>query len=319
MPAQVQTKSIVKPSEAEHPPNFSVSTNLVVSTFEFHPNPHKLVTELRPIDITVLDNDALEKVAVLESARTAHGRVPIDILLLFDCGSNFRRMFDTRHVLDLGILREMLNVRVGVYGFSDVDYRLLAPTGDIPEVVNALGLLQRIPDVPPRVANPILETMADAVTLPGVNPRILVIFSGGVGKACKMPKDNYTAVVAFAKDHNIKLFPVAVQDQSAGLVDASVSGHDAIRRRSTSNGGGIKAFESFLDIGRATGGKGFFRSAMPEKVLNEILTKVTAETQWEYTVGFYPTNRSAGMHIIKVTLHDGNLGQISDGTRSLVY
>jgi len=77
----------------------------------------------------------------------------------------------------------------------------------------------------------------------------------------------------------------------------------------------------FLDIGPATGGKGFFRYAMPETVFREVFQYVRSQARSEYSAGFYPGVLSkAGRvsHRIEARLKS-NIGEISGGVRTATY
>jgi VWFA-related protein len=304
--------------EAEKLPEatFRVQTKLTLSTFEFHPARHHRLADLRAEDITVLDNGIPQKVIVFEGARTVHGKVPTDVILLFDCSAQFRHIIDPG-VLGPHVLDELENVRITIYGFSDSTYRLIKPTADSVELNKAMKRLIDLPGVAPKAINPIIQTMDDAVSIPGSRPRIMLIFSGGNGRACKMPRDNYKQTVARAIAYHIALFPVAIQPQQ-GAVDASVSGRKAIRTPVPSSPG-IGAVQRFLDIGKATGGEGIFRYATPMSIISEAIGQVASQSESEYTVGFYPDLNKQGTHQIKVVLKRRDVGKLTGGGRTVVY
>ena len=307
------------------PPTFLTETKLVTVNFAFHPSAkHRRLKmrnapELGADDIEILDNGVPQRVAVLERTGMEGGRLPTDVILLFDSGRRFRQYIDPRRV-NLHFIDELESVRISIYGFSDFTYRLIRPTRDMAQLTAAIANLSRIPNVASTSADAILQTIQDSVTISGSRPRMMIIYSGAVEGACQMPRNDYEKVVELAKGYDIALFPVAIQPQRPSFPPASVDGRKAIRDPLPESPG-MNPVRFFLDIGPATGGKGFFRYAMPETVFREVFQYVRSQARSEYSAGFYPGVLSkAGRvsHRIEAR-RKSNIGEISGGVRTATY
>lgn len=305
-------------------PTFLTETKLATVTFTFRPfaKPTHLKTrnapELGAQDIEIFDNGVPQRVAVLERTGMVGASVPADVILLFDYGWRIRPYIDPRHI-DLHFIDELENVRISIYGYSDFVYRLIRPTRNMAQLTAAMVNLSRIPNVPSTAPDVILQTIQDAVTIPGSRPRMMIIYSGATECAGQVPREN-AKVVELAKEYDIALFPVAIQPQRPPAPQASVGGREALRDPFPTSPD-FSVVGLFLDIGPATGGKGFARYAMPQAVFQEVFKYVRSQAKSEYAAGFYPGAMSNGegvSHKIEVRLKR-HIGEISGGVRTAVY
>jgi hypothetical protein len=255
--------------------------------------------ELGAEDIEILDNGVPQRVAVLERTGAEGARLLTDVILLFDYGKDFRYYMNPR-VVNLHVFDELENVRFSIYGFSDSAYRLVQPTRDMAQLTAAMANLSRIPFVAGIAPDAIVQTIQDAVKIPGSRPRMLVVFSGFTVD-CQMPhkgpQHGYEEVNELAKDYEIALFPVVVQP-----------------RRSLN-------LSYFVGIGGATGGKEFPVYAVTEGILQEVLKYFRTQSRSEYLAGFYPgafSNTGGELHKIEVRLKS-DIGEISGGVRTATY
>jgi len=190
------------------------------------------------------------------------------------------------------------NVRFSIYGFSDSAYRLARPTADMAVLAAAMAHLSRIPFVPSIVRDAVVQTIQDAVTIPGSRPRMLVVFSNFTVN-CRMPsakpsQHSWDEVEGLAKHYDIALFPVVVSP---------------------------RRLLAFAGLGEDTGGKTLPGYAMEDNILQEVLKYFKTQKTSEYLAGFYPGASLATdgeLHKIVVRLK-GNLGEISGGARTAAY
>ena len=304
---QLFPKRLSGTERVDAPPVFFSETKLVTLDFTFRPSKeHKRLKsrnapELGVDDIEILDNGVPQKVAVLERTGKEGAQPPFDVILLFDCGRDFRPYINSK-VINLRVFEELENVRFSIYGFSDSAYRLSGPTADMARLAAAMARLPRIPFVPSTVKDSIVQTIQDAVTIPGSRPRMLVIFSD-FPTNCHMPagvppgkpsQHSWDDVEGLAKYHDIALFPVVVS--SRWLLD-------------------------FSGLGEATGGRTFPGYAVEDNILQEVLKYFKTQKRSEYLAGFYPgapTETDGELHKIRVRLK-GDLGEITGGVRSAAY
>jgi len=284
-------------------PIFFSETKLMTLAFTFRPSKeHKHLKsrdapELGVEDIEILDNGVPQKVAVLERTGTEGARPPTDVILLFDSGRDFRPYIN-RKVINLHVFEELENVRFSIYGFSDSAYRLARPTADMAVLAAAMAHLSRIPFVPSIVRDAVVQTIQDAVTIPGSRPRMLVVFSNFTVN-CRMPsakpsQHSWDEVEGLAKHYDIALFPVVVSP---------------------------RRLLAFAGLGEDTGGKTLPGYAMEDNILQEVLKYFKTQKTSEYLAGFYPGASLATdgeLHKIVVRLK-GNLGEISGGARTAAY
>ncbi len=284
-------------------PVFFSETKLVTLDFTFRPSKeHKRLKsrnapELGMEDIEILDNGVPQRVAVLERRGTNGAGPPIDVILLFDCGRDFRQYINPR-VVNLRVFEELENVRFSIYGFSDFPYRLARPTADMAQLKAAIANLSRLPLVPSVSEDAIIQTIQDAVTIPGSRPRMLVLFSNFTRNCqfppAKPPQHSWVEVEGLARYYDIALFPVLVSGRP--LLD-------------------------FANLGETTGGKTFPGYAVEDSILQEVLKYFRTQKRSQYLAGFYPgaTSETDGeLHKIVVRLK-GNLGEISGGVRTAAY
>jgi len=284
-------------------PIFFSETKLVTSPFTFHPSKEHKRSKLRSApelgveDIEILDNGVPQRVAVLERTGKEGARPPTDVILLFDSGRDFRPNINPR-IVNFHVFEELENVRFSIYGFSDSAYRLVRPTADMAELTVAMANLSRIPFVPSIVEDAVVQTIQDAVTIPGSRPRMLVVFSNFT-RYCWLPQAkasqyNWDEVEGLAKYYDIALFPVVASPRPL-LV--------------------------FSGLGEATGGRTFSGYAVEDNILQEVLKYFRTQKRSEYLAGFYPSaslETDGELHKIVVRLK-GNLGEISGGVRTAAY
>jgi hypothetical protein len=306
-------------------PTFLTQTKLVTVTFTFRPSAKqtRLMArnglELAPDDIEILDNGVPRPVAVLQRAGTPEATLPTDVILLFDCSRRFRPHIDPQGV-DFGFLDEIEDVRLSIYGFGDSLHRLIRPSRNTALLAAAMKDLFRIPNYGATDVNPIVQTIEDAVTIPGSRPRMLIIYTGAVSLSCQMPRNDYDEAVKLAREYDIALFPVAVQPQTPSVQPASVSGPDAIRNP-IPPARGFHPVGGFLKIGPATGGKAFMRFATPKNVLDDVFNYVRSRARSEYSAGFYLgalSESGKAPHRIEVRLKR-NIGELTGGVRETNY
>ncbi len=284
-------------------PIFFNEKKLVTLDFTFRPSKEdkhlksRNAPELGAEDIEILDNGVPQRVAVLERARTEGAGVPTDVILLFDAGTDFRPYINPR-VVNSQVFEELENVRFSVYGFSDSAYRLARPTAEMAQLTAAMANLSRIPFVASIHRDAIVQTIQDAVKIPGSRPRMLVVFSNFTTnfqlQPAKLDQYSWDEVEGLARYYDIALFPVVVSPRR------------------------LLAFGS---IEEGTGGKTFPGYAMEDNILEEVLKYFRTQTKSEYVAGFYPgtsLETDGELHKIQVRLK-GNLGEISGGVRSAAY
>jgi VWFA-related protein len=313
------------PKGGQARPTFLTQTKLVTVTFTFRPSAKqtRLMArnglDLTPDDIEILDNGVPQTLAVLQRTGMPEATLPTDVILLVDCSRRFRPHIDS-HGVNFHFLDELENVRLSIYGFGDSLHRLVRPSRDTALLAAAMKDLFRIPNYGATDVNPIIQTMEDAVAIPGSRPRMLIIYSGAVSRACQMPRNDYAEAVRLAREYDIALFPVAVQPQTPSIQPASVSGPDAIRNP-VPPARSFAPVGEFLKIGPATGGKAFTRFATPKNVLDDVFKYVRSRARSEYLAGFYlgALSESGKMpHRIEVRLKR-NVGEITGGVRETNY
>jgi hypothetical protein len=223
-------------------------------------------------DIEILDNGVPQRVAVLERTGKEGARPPTDVILLFDSGRDFRPNINPR-IVNFHVFEEL-------------------------ELTVAMANLSRIPFVPSIVEDAVVQTIQDAVTIPGSRPRMLVVFSNFT-RYCWLPQAkasqyNWDEVEGLAKYYDIALFPVVASPRPL-LV--------------------------FSGLGEATGGRTFSGYAVEDNILQEVLKYFRTQKRSEYLAGFYPSaslETDGELHKIVVRLK-GNLGEISGGVRTAAY
>lgn len=253
--------------------------------------------ELGAEDIEILDNGVPQRVAVLKRTGNEGAGLPTDVILLFDAGRDFRPSINPR-VVNFHVFEELKNVRFSVYGFSDSAYRLARPTADMAQLTAAMANLSRIPFVPSIQRDAIVQTIQDAVTIPGSRSRMLVVFSNFTEnermQPAKPPRHSWDEVDGLARYYDIALFPVVVSQRH--ILD-------------------------FAGLGEDTGGKTLLGYAVEDNILQEVLKYFRTQKRSEYLAGFYPGASFAAdgeLHKIVVRLK-GNLGEISGGVRTATY
>ncbi len=318
-------KPVEVPEKGISRPTFLTQTKLVTVTFTFRPSAKqkRLVTrnglELALDDIEILDNGVPQSVAVLQRTGMPEATLPTDVILLFDCSRRFKPHIDSRGI-NFHFLDELENVRLSIYGFGDSLHRLIRPSRNTVLLAAAMKDLLRVPNYGDTDVNPIVQTMEDAVTVPGSRPRMLIIYSGNVSLSCQMPRNDYDEAVKLAREYDIALFPVGVQSQTPSVQPASVSGPEAIRNPIPPSRG-FGPVSGFLKIGPATGGKGFTRYATPKNVLDDVFKYVRSRARSEYSASFYLGAFSESgkvPHRIEVRLKR-NIGELTGGVRETNY
>lgn len=268
-------------------PTYQSRTELAAISFRFLPERHRRPGPLQPEDVEILEDGVPQRVALLEGGDIPQPRISVDVILLFDCTPSFRPYINL-NMLQPGLLDELENARISIYGFSDFVYRLIKPSGNMEDLQKAMNEIPLIPAVRIGPGDPIRETMHAAVQVPGSHPRILVIFTGPQTGVCQRLLRVSEETVRVAKELGIALYPVAVIPQSPGTADASVSGRRAFREPVPKSNSFASA-RSFLALGEATGGRGFARLAMPSAIVSEVTRQIRLQTKGEYSAGYYPS------------------------------
>jgi len=294
---------------------FKAQANLAVISFSFLAAKHVRSGALGPEDIEILEDGVPRTVALLEGGASLR-TIPSDVILLFDSTPRFRPYLNA-DMLKPSLLDELENVRISIYGFADSVYRLIKPSRNMEEIQKAMRALLSIPAGASAI-DPVIQTMRDATSDPGGRPRMMILFSGAADLSCQIPIASQETIRS-ARELGIALYPVAVQPQPGGIVDSSISGHEAIRHPVPPSRS-FAPTKRFLDLGPATGGKSFARFTTPGDILQEVFQHVSAQSRGEYTAGFYLTaSQDPKSHSVQVVLKDKRQGDILGGARTLVH
>src|SRR5258708_21091161 len=99
----------------------------------------KFVTDLHPDDVRVEEDGFPRRAAFLEGG--ADLKVPLDVILLFDCTGSMRHGEVLKPLaFKSGLLDSFEHVRLSIYGFSEHDLlRATPPTRDLAQLTNAMN------------------------------------------------------------------------------------------------------------------------------------------------------------------------------------
>jgi hypothetical protein len=166
------------------------------------------------------------------------------------------------------------------------------------QLTAAMANLSRVPFVPSIHRDAIIQTIQDAVKIPGSRPRMLVVFSNFTSnfqfQPAKGAQHSWDDVEGLAKYYDIELFPVVVSQRH--ILD-------------------------FAGLGEDTGGKTLLGYAVEDNILQEVLKYYRTQPKSEYETGFYPGASpvtDGELHKIVVRLK-GKLGEITGGVRTAAY
>jgi VWFA-related protein len=285
---------------------------LVLVRFHLDPRKGEVAKDLRADEIRILEDGVPQKIAVLEKGRGS-AAIPVELLLLFDCRAGLRnaRIID-RNPLDLRLLDQGPNVRIGIYCLSDSPFELAEPTRDKARLQSAMNGVLGVTSPSTTLFKGVMQMVESPTAAPNAAPnaaRMLVIISDGEAS------DHWAVdkTIDTAKDYGVPLYPVLLKFRRATSGES-----DSLTERTQAMDANSSSFR-FQELAKATGGiapdlivSGTFVSAL--------LKTLAVRMESDYIVGYSPA-AAAGKprrRAVKVELNAKQRGQLSGGVRNVV-
>ena len=339
-------------SAAAQPPppavTFSAQTRLVLVSFHVREGKH-FVPDLKAADVTLLEDGAPRPFTIFDSPAT-HGRMPLELVLLFDVNPAIPYFWDPADVLrfiphwEEAMTRQLLekqdaDVRISIYATAGQKlYRLTGATTDAPVVTRDFhGLLN---------AGLVTEAGADL-------PLALPPKRGSVGYGPFT--DDYQTSYFLSNEH--RGWPM---EAAIGVLNDVAAAQDKVSRVMVMFSEGIGAtttlpedigvhaldlgipiypvatnyrnhihrgyprnlwrMHQFEDLGKLTGGRSVEYPSIDAPLLLKILESFKADALAQYVIGFVPdSNASPRRHSLEVRVARKSSGAIEGGKRRAVY
>jgi VWFA-related protein len=299
--------------QALEPPTFRSQTDLAMVSFNVVDH-HRYVTGLRRDDFRILVDGQVTEPSLFEGGGSAPPKIPTIVSLLFDCSlSMYEESLINPDVIKRGLLDELENVAISIYGFSEETVRLLKPSRNTEEMRKALSGLASIPSTHTGLNNALLQVIADPANAEPNARRMIVIFSDGFAGT------DYRRVIDFANRAGVQLYPVRIQadpakprewfEPTSARSRPSRADVRPARARPTPE----SEAQSYLRLGPATNGESFSTYSTGGEFLPRILKGLVERQRAQYTAGVYiPAGPS---HRVRVALKPGVKGEVRGGER----
>ncbi len=298
-------------------PAYRVSTEEVLIPFLLRHGEGKMVADLRAGEIRVVEDGEPRTAALTAARRLPVESIPVEVTLLYDCSGSVQAggRFDPFR-LRKGMLEEYPNVRIAIYGFSDILREFTPHTRDEAALERAGAALL---SVAPR-STPLFTSIAETIRRFDRRRqalRLLVVFSDGETFK-RIDQESYGTVMKEAREAGVAIYPVYTGPPMV------FGARPARARRPSSDGGAaamagvvyqMDASTSAADFMRLaqSGGQGFTKISGAD-VLPKILGTTMATVRQGYVASYRPR---PGARMARVELQDARRGQIVGGIREL--
>jgi VWFA-related protein len=304
---------LATPLAAQDLPVFRTDTNLALIHFHII-HKGRYATTVKPEDLILLEDGVPRKFTVFENA-AYHRSLPVELTLLFDfSGSVVNSSLYDPLAFQEGLLDQLENVSIAVYGFDNKLYRYSAPTNNVPVLNSAFNALAKMSGPREEIAyhlpnnrklHPggtwiyasILEASRAAAATPGNVTRLMLVYSDGLDDTAMHPEE----IADLIREREIAVYPVAL-------------GHRRLAEREE-----YRVLE-FARLGELTGGRSYDPDVVNHFVMKQILEGLVGSLRTEYIIGFSPEpSPTPGKHKLEVRLRDKQLGAIVGGTRAVTH
>jgi len=307
------------PREASSKPVFRADANLALLQFQLTPKRGQLTRQLAPEDIEIREDGVAQKAKLFEAGRSYQSSIPVEITLLFDYSDSIvvPGTLDP-YVFHASILDEFENVSIAIYGFSADLNRTTKPTRNARTLQKAMDAVQTLPAQNTRLFGAIRDVVRDAAEGRSGVIRMIVVFSDGVSagqgfcgaNSCDLDDSLvYGAAADVARKFGISIYPVVLVNSYY----ANASPRYMLLE-------GNPSIQHYINLAETTGGRSFIRnqtdSVIPD-ILKTLAKEVLANT---YVAGYYTTtSEKPKEHEAKVLLRNQGIGQLTGGSRIVVY
>jgi VWFA-related protein len=279
-------------------PTFTTDTNLVVVRFSVMRD-RLFVTNLKPSDIILTENDEPRPLALFESPVSGwHPSLEVDLRILIDVSGTVGMM----GMLPAKTLRKCLidqmpgHATLSIYAFARDCKRLCPPTRDPAVLDRAIEESQRVyvrQDLPSAsfIYASIVQVAREAAADAPNRRTAIIVLSDGIDNGDR----KFADAVAAAREADIVIYPIVV-------------GHRVI------HGG-----RPFFDLGEHTGGRGFYPPNYRLEHLSRIFQHVATQARAEYTTGYYaqPNHQQRLRREVQVRLKENNGLTLYGGVRTV--
>jgi hypothetical protein len=207
-------------------------------------------------------------------------------------------------VIKSGLLDELEEVRIAVYGFSNNTYRLLAPGRNAGELQKALQRMNEIPSQNTPLEQASLTAIGDSARFNRGGSRILVIFSDGIAE------EQYPSLITVARSESVPVYPVVLKPLFP------TSRHIPAKTSALLN----RQIGAFAALGGETGGEAFTQLKNGGSVLPDLLKRIVEHGRSEYLVGCYATPSDPPRpHHFEVRLRSKEIGVVYQGEKTVSH
>ncbi len=268
-------------SQEPQRPLLSVNVDMVEVTFTVIDGKGKYVHGLRPSDLCIREDGAIQKIVTFAEGRNSAiqlGNVPAE-----SAGNNVFILFDTSSWMydgfpyALDALAEFVRHldpadSVAVYKFSRNLFRSVALTTDHGQVIG--GIRNTVLGDDTAIYNALLLTLRDAAKVSG--RKAIVVFSNGPDNASIVAPDDVRAI---AEDEGIPLYVISTREAQRDVISANV-----FQRLTVGTGGALFWTRTWKDWAEA-------------------FTVIREDLASSYTAAYYPApNANEGFRRINLEI-----------------
>ncbi len=288
-------------------PKFKADADLVLVSFAVIRGKY-FVLDVSPLDVLLLEDGHEQRIALFESPKTRNGAgFPLEVCLLIDVSGTvvFRNLITADMIHD--VLVAGLKGRSGtvsVYSFAKQCRRLSPPSGEIHTIRHGIEEAFRQPADGTNLYEAVMHVCDDLSSRRSPGVRIMLLFSDGLADS----DENASRAVDSAIRSGLRIFPVLLGHDFANSADPMASfGARA----------GEFRLKRFVELGRATGGRGFDPITPSPRAIVNILDYVVRLLSAEYIIGYYGTGAEGQVRRrrVEVRLRSRAQGKVLGGSR----
>jgi hypothetical protein len=328
--------------------NFSAQTKLVLLSFHVKQDKH-FVPDLKAGDVTLFEDGKPRPFTIFDSAATL-GRMPLELVLLFDVNPAIPRFWDPAdvfrfiHAWEEGMTKQLLekqdaDVRISVYATTGQKlYRLTGATTDarvvtrdFRELLNQSFITESGADIPltlpPRRDTvgygPFTQDYQTSYFLSNERRGWPMEAAVGVLNDVAAAQDKVSRVMVMFSE-GIGATTTLPIDIGVHALDLGIPIYPVAtnyqHRISNVFPRNLWRMEQFKDLGQLTGGRSVEYASIDAPLLLKILSSFKADALAQYVIGFVPDpNASSQRHKLEVKVATKSTGSVEGGKRTAVY